>query len=1056
VAHFFIDRPIFAWVVAIIMMLAGVLSLYSLPVAQYPEIASPEISVSAFYPGASAKTVEDTVTTVIEQQMKGIDNLIYMYSSSDANGNATINLAFDSGADSDIAQVQVQNKLSVAESTLPQEVTRQGVQVKKAAKNYLIIVGFVSEDGSMTTDDLNDYVISNVQDPVSRISGVGDVSVFGSQYSLRIWADPAKFEEYRLNPSDVAAAIEAQNIQVAGGKIGGEPAVKGQQISVTVNASSRLTTVEQFGQVMVRMNPDGSVVRLKDIARIELAGEMQDVRTRYNGKGASGLAVKLAPGANALETADAIKAEVENLSRFFPSGMTALYPYDTSPFVRISIDEVYKTLGEAILLVFLVMFLFLQNFRPTLIPTIAVPVVLLGAFAVIAAFGFSINTLTMFGLVLSIGLLVDDAIVVVENVERIITTEHLRPREASKKSMDQITGALVGTTMVIAAVFIPMAFFGGSTGVIYRQFSITIVASMGLSLLVALILTPALCATLLTPHKEQPPARKSGSPALSGRFFSAFNAWFDRVLDKYEKAVRAMVTRPFRWLMVYLGAVGLMIALFLTLPSAFLPDEDQGVLFVSVQLPPAASLERTTDVLKKIERYFLEEEETAEGILSVAGSNMNISGQNAGMAFVRLKDWSERKGKDMRVPAVQARAMRYFAGIKEAQVFAFAPPAVMELGNSSGFDFELLDRNGNGHEALMEARNQLLTMAARQKELLAVRPNGLDDMEQYSLEVDRAKAGALSVDIRELYAAISAYWGSLYINDFLEKGRTKRVYLQADAPFRMQSEDFKRYHVRNRLGDMVPFSALISGKSTFGAPRLERFSGVPSIEILGQPAPGVSSGKAMAIMEELAGRLEGGYDFAWTGLSYQERMSGSQAPALYAISLLVVFLCLAALYESWSIPFSVMLVVPFGVIGALGGAFARGLNNDVYFQVGLLTTVGLSAKNAILIVEYAKDMEASGKEVVEAVMEAIRLRLRPIVMTSMAFVLGVLPLAISSGAGSGSQNSLGTGVMCGMLAATGCGIFFTPIFYVVVRTIFKEKALEEMSDREDDGASFSA
>ncbi|MDL2279223.1 efflux RND transporter permease subunit [Desulfovibrio sp. OttesenSCG-928-G11] len=1049
-ARFFIDRPIFAWVIAIIIMLAGVLSLYTLPVAQYPTIASPEICITAYYPGASAKTVESTVTSVIEQQMKGIDNMTYMYSSSDADGNCTINIAFEAGTDSDIAQVQVQNKLAIAEPSLPQEVTRQGISVKKAAKNYLIIVAFVSEDGSMSMDDINDYVFSNVQDPISRVQGVGDVSLFGSQYAMRIWADPDKFEQYKLNPSDVSRAIQAQNAQVAGGKLGGMPAVPGQQISVTVNAASRLESVEQFRNIMLRMNPDGSVVRLKDVARVELGGENLNVLTRYNGKEASGLALKLATGANALQTTENIKAEVAKLAAFFPEGLTYAFPYDTSPFVRISIDEVYKTLGEAIMLVFLVMFLFLQNFRSTLIPTIAVPVVLLGTFAVLAAFGYSVNTLTMFGLVLAIGLLVDDAIVVVENVERLMHDEHLSPIEASRKSMDQITGALVGIAMVLSAVFVPMAFFGGSTGVIYRQFSITIVSAMVLSVVVALVLTPALCATMLEEHQTH--AKKSGGPLLdyTRRFCSAFNRWFDKVTASYQSAVRRMVEKPLRWLLVYAGAVGLMVLLFLTLPTAFLPDEDQGVLFVSIELPPASSQERTISVLKKVEDYFLnEEKDTVDGVLGVAGYNFNISGQNAGMGFIRLKDWSERQDAERKVPAIMARAARHFAGIKEANVFAYAPPAVMELGNAAGFDFELLDRANAGHEALMAARAELFMKARAHSALRNVRPNGLDDVEQYSLDIDLAKAGAQSVDIDELYSTISAYWGSMYINDFLDKGRTKKVYLQADAPFRMQANDFYRFHVRNSLGAMVPFSAIMTGHSTYGAPRLERFNGVPSIEFLGEPAPGMSSGQAMAVMEQLAGELEGGFDFAWTGLSYQERMSGSQAPALYAISLLVVFLCLAALYESWSIPFSVMLVVPFGVIGALGGAFLRGMQNDVYFQVGLLTTVGLSAKNAILIVEYAKDLEEKGMEIIEATVEAAKLRLRPIVMTSLAFILGVLPLATSAGAGSGSQNSLGTAVMVGMIAATGAGIFFTPVFFVVIRKIFKDKALEEMSESDD-------
>ena len=1013
-------------------MLAGVLSLYTLPVAQYPNIAAPEIAIQCSYPGASAKTVEDTVTQVIEQQMKGIDNLTYMYSNSDSMGQSTINLAFAEGTDPDIAQVQVQNKLQLATPMLPDVVQRSGVRVSKSVKNFLLVVGFISEDGTMTSFDLNDYVVSNVQDPISRVTGVGDITVFGSQYSMRIWCDPGKFEQYKLNVSDVASAIEAQNAQVPGGQLGGQPAVPGQQISVTVNAMSRLQTVEQFENVMLRVNPDGSILRLRDVARIELSGENFNATARYNGSPSAGLAIKLATGANALNTADAVKAEVAKLQEFFPAGMVAVYPYDTSPFVRISIDEVYKTLGEAIVLVFLVMYLFLQDFRATLIPTIAVPVVLLGTFAVLAAFGFSINTLTMFGMVLAIGLLVDDAIVVVENVERVMQEEGLSPVEATRKSMDQITGALVGIALVLSAVFIPMAFFGGSVGVIYRQFSITIVSSMTLSVLVALILTPALCATILKPHG-------SGHKPQLG-LFGRFNRWFDAFTARYQGTVHRIVLKPGRWLLAYGVAVLAVGFLFVRLPSAFLPDEDQGIMFAQVQLPPAASMERTISVLEKIEHYFLnEEKDVVLSMMSVAGYSFSGMGQNTAMVFIRLKDWSERKGDEHRVPAIAGRAMRYFSTIKEALVFAFAPPAVVELGQATGFDFELIDRGSLGHDALMEARDELLAKARQNPNLINVRANGLDDVEQFNLDIDLAKAGALSINLAELNSTISAFWGSMYVNDFMDKGRTKKVYLQADAPYRMQASDFNNYYVRNALGEMVPFSAFMTGHSDYGSPRLERYNGLPSIEILGEAAHGQSSGQAMAIMEELAKELPVGFGFDWTGLSYQERMSGSQAPALYAISLLVVFLCLAALYESWSIPFSVMLVVPFGVLGALGGAYLRGLNNDVYFQVGLLTTVGLSAKNAILIVEFAKELEESGRELIDAVVHAVRLRLRPIIMTSLAFTLGVLPLAISTGAGSGSQNAIGTAVIGGVIMATVCCIYYTPIFFVVISKVFKPK-----------------
>ncbi len=1029
-ARFFIDRPIFAWVIAILIMMAGSLALYSLPIAQYPNIAPPEISVTSVYPGASAKTLEDTVTQVIEQKMKGIDNLNYMYSTSDATGQSVVTLSFKAGTNVDIAQVQVQNKLQLAMPLLPQDVQRQGITVAKATKNYLIIVAFVDESGAMSGSDISDYIASNIQDPISRVDGVGDISLFGAQYAMRIWCDPAKFEQYGLNPSDVAAAVQAQNAQVAGGQIGGQPAMPGQQISITVNAATRFTTVDQFKNILLRINPDGSALYLKDVARIDLDAESFSSQARYNGKASSALAIKLATGANALATADRVKDQVATLSKFFPAGLKAVYPYDTSPFVRISIHEVFKTLGEAIVLVFLVMYLFLQDFRATLIPTIAVPVVLLGTFGVMAAAGFSINTLTMFGMVLAIGLLVDDAIVVVENVERVMHEEHLPPKEAAKKSMDQITGALVGIAMVLSAVFIPMAFFGGSTGVIYRQFSITIVASMALSVLVAMVLSPALCATMLKPHKTK----------TQMGFFGGFNRWFDRTATRYQETVHFMVKKPLRYIILYLGIVGIMAFLFLRLPTAFLPDEDQGMLFVMVQLPPGATFERTTEVLKKVEHHFLvDEKEAVAGMISVTGYSYSGNGQNSGMCFVRLKDWEERNKASLRVPALQARAMAKFSKISEGMVFAFAPPAVMELGNATGFDFEIIDRNNNGHEALMQARQQILAAARARPELKNVRPNGLPDVEQYTLDIDLAKAGAYSVPLSDINSTIAAYWGSMYINDFMDKGRTKKVYLQADRPFRMQAEDFKRYYVRNSKGDMVPFSAFLSGHSAYGSPRLERYNGLSSIEILGEPVTGHSSGEAMSVMEELADKLPQGFDYAWTGLSYQERMSGSQAPALYAISLAVVFLCLAALYESWSIPFSVMLVVPLGVIGALGGAFLRGLNNDVYFQVGLLTIIGLSAKNAILIVEFAKELAESGQDIIDATVHAVRLRLRPIIMTSLAFILGVLPLAISHGAGSGSQNAIGTGVMAGMLSATCLGIFYTPIFFVVISKVFKVK-----------------
>ncbi|HHR3781443.1 efflux RND transporter permease subunit [Salmonella enterica] len=1031
-ANFFIRRPIFAWVLAIILMMAGALAIMQLPVAQYPTIAPPAVSISATYPGADAQTVQDTVTQVIEQNMNGIDNLMYMSSTSDSAGSVTITLTFQSGTDPDIAQVQVQNKLQLATPLLPQEVQQQGISVEKSSSSFLMVAGFVSDNPNTTQDDISDYVASNIKDSISRLNGVGDVQLFGAQYAMRIWLDANLLNKYQLTPVDVINQLKVQNDQIAAGQLGGTPALPGQQLNASIIAQTRLKDPEEFGKVTLRVNTDGSVVHLKDVARIELGGENYNVVARINGKPASGLGIKLATGANALDTATAIKVKLAELQPFFPQGMKVVYPYDTTPFVKISIHEVVKTLFEAIILVFLVMYLFLQNIRATLIPTIAVPVVLLGTFAVLAAFGYSINTLTMFGMVLAIGLLVDDAIVVVENVERVMMEDNLSPREATEKSMSQIQGALVGIAMVLSAVFIPMAFFGGSTGAIYRQFSITIVSAMALSVLVALILTPALCATLLKPVSAEHHEKKSG-------FFGWFNTRFDHSVNHYTNSVSGIVRNTGRYLIIYLLIVVGMAVLFLRLPTSFLPEEDQGVFLTMIQLPSGATQERTQKVLDQVTHYYLNNEKAnVESVFTVNGFSFSGQGQNSGMAFVSLKPWEERNGEENSVEAVIARATRAFSQIRDGLVFPFNMPAIVELGTATGFDFELIDQGGLGHDALTKARNQLLGMVAKHPDLLVrVRPNGLEDTPQFKLDVDQEKAQALGVSLSDINETISAALGGYYVNDFIDRGRVKKVYVQADAQFRMLPGDINNLYVRSANGEMVPFSTFSSARWIYGSPRLERYNGMPSMELLGEAAPGRSTGEAMSLMENLASQLPNGIGYDWTGMSYQERLSGNQTPALYAISLIVVFLCLAALYESWSIPFSVMLVVPLGVVGALLAASLRGLNNDVYFQVGLLTTIGLSAKNAILIVEFAKDlMEKEGRGLIEATLEASRMRLRPILMTSLAFILGVMPLVISRGAGSGAQNAVGTGVMGGMLTATLLAIFFVPVFFVVVKRRF--------------------
>ncbi|HBW5589054.1 TPA: efflux RND transporter permease subunit [Klebsiella pneumoniae] len=1034
-SKFFIHLPVFAWVLAIIMMIAGGLAILQLPIAQYPTIAPPAVAISATNPGADAQTVQDTVTQVIEQNMNGIDNLMYMSSTSDSAGSVTITLTFKSGTDPDIAQVQVQNKLQLATPLLPQEVQQQGISVEKSSSSFLLVAGFISDNPTTTQDDISDYVASNVKDPISRLNGVGDVQLFGAQYAMRVWLDGNLLNKYNLTPVDVINALQVQNDQIAAGQLGGTPALKGQQLNASIIAQTRLKDPQEFGKVTLRVNADGSVVHLKDVARIELGGENYNVVARINGKPASGLGIKLATGANALDTATAIKAKLDELQPYFPQGMKVVYPYDTTPFVKISIHEVVKTLFEAIILVFLVMYLFLQNMRATLIPTIAVPVVLLGTFAVLSMFGYSINTLTMFGMVLAIGLLVDDAIVVVENVERVMVEEKLSPKEATEKSMSQIQGALVGIAMVLSAVFVPMAFFGGSTGAIYRQFSITIVSAMALSVLVALVLTPALCATLLKPASAEHHEKKG--------FFGWFNARFDQSVNHYTNSVSGILRGTGRYLVIYLLIVVGMAVLFMRLPTSFLPDEDQGVFLTMIQLPSGATQERTQKVLDTVTDYYLHNEKAnVESVFTVNGFSFSGQGQNSGMAFVSLKPWEARSGDENSVESIIKRATVAFSQIKDAMVFPFNMPAIIELGTATGFDFELIDQGGLGHTALTQARNQLLGMVKQHPDqLVRVRPNGLEDTPQFKLDVDQEKAQALGVSLSDINETISAALGGYYVNDFIDRGRVKKVYVQADAHFRMLPSDINNMYVRSANGEMVPFSAFVTSHWIYGSPRLERYNGLPSMEILGEASPGKSTGEAMALMETLASKLPSGIGYDWTGMSYQERLSGNQAPALYAISLIVVFLCLAALYESWSIPFSVMLVVPLGVIGALLAATLRGLNNDVYFQVGLLTTIGLSAKNAILIVEFAKDlMEKEGKGIIEATLEASRMRLRPILMTSLAFILGVMPLVISHGAGSGAQNAVGTGVMGGMLTATLLAIFFVPVFFVVVRRRFTRHA----------------
>jgi hydrophobe/amphiphile efflux-1 (HAE1) family protein len=1051
-SRFFLDRPVFAWVIAIILMVAGGLAIYNLPISQYPPIAPPSISITAFYPGASAETVENSVTQIIEQKMTGFDKMLYISASSDSAGAARIDLTFAPGTDPDLAWAQVQNKLQLAMASLPEVVQKQGVKVSKSTRNYLLIVGLVSPGATMDGNDLRDYAQSNLEKVLSRVPGVGEVEVFGSQYSMRIWLNPERLTQYQMTIQDVILGLRAYNVEISAGQFGGAPAVVGQRLNASIIVQSLLKTPDEFAAIPLRTNPDGSVVRVKDVGRAELGTESYDVEAFFNGKPAAALAIRQSAGANALSTANAIRAKLEEMSQFFPADMKVVYPYDTTPFVRVAIHEVVKTLFEAILLVFLVMYLFMGNMRATLIPTIAVPVVILGTFAVLGLFGFSINMLTMFAMVLAIGLLVDDAIVVVENVERLMSEQGLSPFEATRKSMDQITSALIGIGLVLSAVFGPMAFFAGSTGVIYRQFSVTIIASMLLSVVVALILTPVLCVSFLRPVPKGHESSESGVWFMRP-FFRWFDHLFFRFRETYVGVVGHSLVRKPRYVILFVLIVVAMGFLFKRMPSAYLPDEDQGILMAQALLPGNSTLEQTKKVMEVVRDHFLiDEKDAVEGIMTVSGRAFSGSGQNAGLAFIKLKDWGLRPRADQKAFAVAGRAMGAFSKIRSAMVFAFAPPAVIELGMAKGFDFQLLDRGGLGHAKLMETRNQLLGMAAQNPVLNKVRPNGLEDVPEYRVDVDWEKAGAMGAPISSIHNTISAAFGSAYVNDFIQGGRVKRVYVQADAPYRMSPNDLEKLYVRNITGKMVPFSSFASGHWTSGSPKLERFNGFPSINIQGESAPGRSSGEAMRVMENFVKELPQGVGYDWTGLSYQERQAGSQAAPLYAFSILVIFLCLAALYESWPIPISILLALPLGVIGGVIGSTLRGLPNDVYFQIGLLTTLGLTTKNAILIVQFAKSRVEEGMGMTEATLEAAKLRLRPIVMTSLAFGFGVMPLAFANGAGAGAQKAIGTAVLGGVVTSTFLVTLFAPLFFVMIEKTFgkrnkklKTQGAEELS-----------
>jgi hydrophobe/amphiphile efflux-1 (HAE1) family protein len=1049
-SKFFLERPVFAWVLAIITMAAGALAIYNLPISQYPPIAPPTIALSATYPGASAETVENSVTQIIEQKMTGFENLLYMSATSDSAGSCRIELTFEAGTDPDIAWTQVQNKLQLAMSGLPDVVQKQGVNVRKSTRNYLMFIGLISEDGSMDGTDLRDYGKSNLESVIARVPGVGEVEVFGAGFAMRVWLDPDKLTAYGLTAEDVITALRAYNVEVSAGQFGGGPAVEGQRLNASIVVQNMLTTPDEFAAIPVRIDSDGSTVRIRDVGWTELGTEYYDVETSYNGKPNAGIAIRQAAGANALDVADAVKAKMKEMGPFLPEGMKVVYPMDSTPFIRVAINEVVKTLFEAILLVFLVMWLFLGNMRATLIPSIAVPVVILGTFAILGIFGFSVNMLTMFAMVLAIGLLVDDAIVVVENVERIMAEEGLSPREATAKSMEQITSALIGIGLVLSAVFGPMAFFPGSTGIIYRQFSVTIISAMLLSVAVALILTPVLCASLLKPVKAGHEPSDSAIFFLRP-FFRLFDRAFFGTRKMYVRLVGHSLSRGFRYVVVFLVIVATMGFLFMRMPTSYLPDEDQGTLLVQLILPSGSTLQQTKAVSKQIEEYFREnEQEAVESVMMLTGFGFSGRAQNNGMVFAKLKDWELRDRDDLRVEAVAERATKNLSSIREAMIFAFPPPAVVELGHAQGFDFQLLDRGGLGHKKLMEAQYMLLDLAARDPRLTAVRPNSMEDVSEYRIDVDWEKAGALGVPITSIHRTISSILGGAYVNDFIQGGRVKKVYVQADAPHRMLPDDLEKIYVRNTEGMMVPFSSIASGRWTSGSPRLARFNGFPSINIWGEPAPGQSSGEAMEAMEEIVTKLPSGIGFDWAGLSYQERISSSQAPLLYAFSIFVIFLSLAALYESWTVPIAVLLVVPLGVIGGVIASSMRGLANDVYFQIGLLTILGLGTKNAILIVQFAKDGVRRGMSLVEATIEGARLRFRPILMTSLAFGFGVMPLALTTGAGAGAQNAIGTSVAGGVVTGTVLVLIFAPLFYVLVERFFGRSKRPEYREGDDE------